>query len=193
MSRKEPYPQDELNPRGIKKLSKDEIAVILRGAEQLTGSAGRTLLARLLKGEPDRELTKRGLDQNPVFGIYEHLGTDDILARIDRVILDGYLEIDYRGRQARLTYTPKGLQLEKETYAIELLDDLDQMLEAGHPPYDMNFLVDQDRDLVLSLLDKVKGSKDSKYIPLLEDWAAVDNRKVRLHIQEVINALRQAG
>lgn len=193
MSRKGSRVQVELNPKGVKKLSRDEIAVILRGADELIASGGRTLLGKVLKGSKDKKLVERGLDQNPVYGIYDHLGEEDILARIDRVILDGYLEIEYDGRLPLLVYTAKGWEVEKETYANELLDEFDQMLSEGRRPYDMNFLVDRNRDLIFLLLDKVERSHDQKFVPLLEDWEAVDHKKVRIRIQEVIDALRQAS
>ncbi len=63
------------------------------------------------------------------------------------------------------------------------------MLEAG-PPYDMTYLKDRNRGMILLLLDKVEAARDPKYIPLLEAWAQVDYKKVRERIREVIRRLR---
>jgi len=42
--------------KGIEPLSEPEIALILRGADELIGSGGRTLLAKVLKGSKEKRL-----------------------------------------------------------------------------------------------------------------------------------------
>ncbi len=43
--------------------------------------------------------------------------------------------------------------------------------------------------MILILLDLVEATGDPKYIPLLEEWVAVDSKKVRVRIGEVIQSL----
>ena len=75
-----------------------------------------------------------------------------------------------------------GGEIERETYAEELLQGFDDLLVAGAEPYDMSYLKDRARDMILLLLDKVEATGDRKYIPLLEAWAEFDYKKVRRRI-----------
>lgn len=53
--------------------------------------------------------------------------------------------------------------------------------------YNMNYLKDRNRGLILLLLDKVEATKDKKYIPLLESWKTIEYKKVKKRINQVIN------
>ncbi len=177
-----------LDARGIRWLLSEEIVAILRGADDLIMSGGRTLLARVLKGSREKKLLELGLDQSPVYGYFRDLSSEEVLAKIDWAILNGYLRIAYDYRLPLLVYTELGWEIERETYAAELLQGFDRLLEAG-APYDMTYLKDRNRGLILLLLDKVEAAGDSKYIPLLEAWAEIDYKKVRQRIRQVIGRL----
>ncbi len=189
--RKKGDPQrSESSPHGVKRLPQHEIIAILRGAGSVTAGGGRSLLAKLLKGSRDKAVYERGLDANPVFGYYQELSEDEILSRIDWLIDRGYLALDHEGRRPLLVLTPLGREIERQTVAVELMDDFDEMLEKG-PPYDLTFLVEGDREVIPVLLEKVAQSRDPKYIPLLEAWSVLEFKKVRNRIQQVIAALKQ--
>jgi hypothetical protein len=181
------------DPQGIKSLPMEDIRAILRGADDLIGSGGRTLLAKILKGSQAQDVLAHELDESPVHGYFHQLTVEEILARIDWVLLRGYLRIEYSGRLPLLSYTDLGWSIEKETDADELLRGFDELLAAGGPPFDMTYLKDRNRDLIWLLLDKVEATKDARYIPLLEAWAQVDYRKVRERIHHVIGRIRGAG
>ena len=188
--RRVPY---QLDARGIASLPSEEIAAILRGADSLIASGGRSMLTKLLKGSRAKRVLELGLDANPVYGYYAHLTLDQILARIDRVILDGYLNVIYQGRLPMLVFSDKGWAIERETRVQEFLRDFDAMLARGHGPYDMTYLKDRNRGMILLLLDRVAATGDARYIPLLKAWAGVDYKKVRARIREVIEQLREAA
>lgn len=171
----------------------EEVAAILRGADDLIMSGGRSLLTKVLKGSRDKKVLELGLDRSPVYGYYRQLRMEDILARVDWVILEGYLDIEYDYRLPLLVYTEKGWDIERETYAEELLRGFDEMLAESEGPHDMEYLKGRDRGMILLLLDKIEGSGDPKYIPLLEAWAEVDYKKVRRRIGEVIESIRGAN
>ncbi len=192
MSRKVRRVQYTLDPQGIKSLPPDEVAAILRGADDLIMRAGRSLLAKILKGSREKKVLDLGLDRSPVYGYYRHLKLAEIMTRVDRVILDGYLDLEYDGLFPLLVYTPKGWEIERETYAQELLKGFDKMLDSGREPIDVSYLKDRDRGLILLFLDLVEATKDPKYIPLLEAWADIDYKKVRKRIRQVIRGLGQA-
>ena len=192
MSRKVQRVRYHLDSKGIKNLSSDEIKIILRGADDLIMSGGRHLLAKILKGSRAKEVLNLGLERSPAYGYYRHLPLEQVLARIDYVILNGYLVIEYDYRLPLLRYTAAGWEIEQETYADELLRGFDDRLASSQRPFDMTYLKDRHRGLIMRLLDKVEATGDPKYVPLLEAWAPVDYQKVKQRIVHVIHCLNSA-
>ena len=131
------------------------------------------------------------LDKNPVYGYYASLTMDEILARVDWTIVNGYLDIAYDYRLPLLRYTERGWEIERETYAGELLQEFDAVLESGREQFDMSYLKDRARDMILLLLDKVEATGDRKYIPILKAWAEIDYKKVRKRIGQVVDRLER--
>ncbi len=193
MSRKVQRVHYELDPKDVKKLQPEELKAILRGADELIGSGGRSLLVKILKGSHAQDVLQHHLDQCPVHGYFHHLSTEEILARIDRAILDGYLQVAYDYRLPVLVFTDVGWEIEKETFANELLAEFDELLTTKQPPYDMNYLKDRNRSLIWYLLGKIEASGNSKYLPLLEAWAQIDYKKVKLRIEQVMREIKAAG
>jgi hypothetical protein len=192
MSRKVQRVRYHLDTRGIQTLTLAEIKIILRGADDLILSGGRHLLAKILKGSRAKEVLNLGLERSPAYGYYRHLSLEQVLARIDYVILNGYLVIEYDYRLPLLRYTAAGWEIEQETYADELLRGFDDRLASSQRPFDMTYLKDRKRGLIMLLLDKVEATGDPKYVPLLEAWAPVDYQKVKQRIVHVIQRLNPA-
>ena len=180
-----------LDTKGLKPLPKEEIAAILRGADDLIMSGGRSLLVKVLKGSRAKKVLELGLDKSPVYGYHAPLTMDQILARVDWTIVNGYLDIEYDYRLPLLRYSHRGWEIERETYAGELLQEFDEMLASGCEQFDMSYLKDRARDMILLLLDKVEVTGDRKYVPILEAWAEIDYKKVRKRIQQVVDRLEQ--
>lgn len=193
MSRKVRRVRYELDSKGIESLPLEEIKAILRGADDLIMRGGRSLLAKVLKGSRAQEVLKFGLDHSPVYGYYRCLPQEDLLARVDWAIENGYLTIRYDYRLPMLVYTDKGWEIESETYADELLRGFDEMLTGGQRPFDMSYLKDLNRGMIMLLLDRVEATGDRKYIPLLEAWERIDYKKVRARIRQVIHRLNQSA
>lgn len=170
------------------RLAREDLLAILRGADEMINRGGRTLLAAVLRGSRRKEVLEHGLDRIPVHGHFRGMAEDEVLARIDRAIVDGYLDIQYDYRLPLLVFTPAGWEIEKETYARELFEGFDARLRAG-PPFGMEELKDRNRGMILRLLALVAESDDPRYIPLLEAWAEVDYRKVRQRIGQVVRRL----
>jgi hypothetical protein len=192
MSRKVQRVRYDLDPKNVKKLSPEELQAILRGADELIGSGGRSLLVKILKGSHAQEVLRLHLDQCPVYGYFHHLSTEEFLARIDRAILDGYLKVVYDYRLPVLVFSDAGWEIEKETFADELLAGFDKLLTTSQPPYDMSYLKDRNRALIWCLLDKIEASGNPKYLALLEAWEQVDYRKVKQRIQEIMRKIKEA-
>jgi superfamily II DNA helicase RecQ len=191
MSRKVERVAVQLHPQKVKQLTDDEIKIILRGADELIGSGGRTLLAKILKGSRDKKVIELGLNQSPVYGKFQQLSLEEITAKIDWTIKHYYLAIEYSGRLPLLVYTEKGWEIERETYARELLHGFDEMLQSGERQFDMEYLKDRNRDLILLLLDMVEETMNKEYLPILKAWEQIDYKKVRQRIREVINHLEE--
>jgi hypothetical protein len=192
MSRKVQRVRYELDPKNIKKLSPEELQAILRGADELIGSGGRSLLVKILKGSHAQEVLKLHFDQCPVYGYFQHLSADEVLARIDRAILDGYLKVVYDYRLPVLVFTDAGWEIEKETFANELLAGFDNLLTTSQPPYDLSYLKERNRSLIWHLLDKIQASGNPKYLPLLEAWEQIDYKKVKQRIQQIMRKIKEA-
>ena len=178
-----------LNSRGIKKLSDSEIALILRGADDLIMTGGRRLLARILKGSKEKRLLELGLDSSPVYGALSDLSLEQVMAQIDWLIIKDYLAIEYDYRLPMLIYTRKGWEIERETYTKETLARLNRQIEAKDPHASFDWLNERNREVVLGVLDAIELSADSKYIPALKRWSRSTFRKVKYRIKAVLATL----
>jgi len=183
---------DTKDIKDIKDLSFEEIKVVLRGADGIIATGGRNLLTKILKGSKDKKLLEFGLDNCPVYGFYKGLRVEDITARIDWLIVSGYLRIEYFGRLPVIVYTEKGWEIERDTYSDELLEKLRALIPGGDYS-SVNELKDRDRGMILLLLDKIKASGEKGFIPLLKAWGEIDYRKVKEEIIRVINHLEKGG
>ncbi len=173
-------------------LTADEIDTVLRAADDLIGLGGRNLLTKVLRGSKDKRLLAHGLDASPCYGIWRGRSSEDVLATIDRVIVAGFLTVVHSGRLPVLAYTDEGWDRECSQRIEEFLAEWDRWIDAGVVPASMEYLKDRDRPMILELLERVRATHDARYIPLLERWAAIDYKKVRTRIHDVIQDLHQA-
>ena len=187
MSRKVRRVPVSLDSKGIKHLADSEIALILRGADDLIGTGGRTLLTRILKGSRIKRLLELGLDQSPVFGALGDLSPELITARIDWLIINGYLAIEYDYRLPLLIYTRKGWEIERKTFTAEMLMKLDQQISRSDSLESFEWLNEINRQVIMGLLDVIEASANSKYLPALSSWSSIAVRKVRQRIEKVVS------
>jgi superfamily II DNA helicase RecQ len=186
MGRKKPQIEYQLDSRGIKDLSSEEIKAILRAADELIATGGRSMLTKILKGSKDKRLLEHGLDKCPVYGFYRHLSPPEITKRIDWAIENDYLEIEYSGRLPVIVFSKKGWEIEKETYSDELLQKL-QSLSPGQNFRFVADLKDRNRGMILLLIEKIKNTNNPEFIPLLKAWQQIDYKKVQRALQKVID------
>jgi len=177
-----------LDSGGLTQLTSDEIKAVLRASDELIAAGGRSMLAKILKGSKDKKILKHRLDQCPVYGFYRSYKLPEIARRIDWVIENGYLRIEYSGRLPVIVYTEKGWEIERETYAEELLQKLTNLLATGDYDF-VGELKDRNRGMILLLLEKIKNTNNRAFIPLLKAWQEIDYKKVRIKIQEIIDYL----
>lgn len=104
MSRNKPRVRYELDSGDIGSLTIEEIKVILRAADELIATGGRSMLAKILKGSKDKKVLEHGLDQCPVYGFYREQTLQEITHRIDWMIKKGYLVIEYTDRLPMIVF-----------------------------------------------------------------------------------------
>lgn len=179
----------KLDSKGVADLSPEDLAAILRAADPLIMSGGRTLLSKILRGSHDRKIMELKLDACPAFGYFKQLAHTEILARIDWAILNRFLTLEYSGKLPLLSYTAMGWEIEKETYSKELLETLRAMADQKCSSKDCQFLKGKDRSLILLLLAKIANSRDPSYIHVLKVWEQIEYTKVRNRIQQTIQAI----
>jgi len=76
-----------------------------------------------------------------------------------------------------------------DTYTDELFEEFTRIVERGQTDYDLSYMKDKNRKMVLMLLDKVQERGDIRYIPQLKNWGKVDYKKVQKRIRSVIKGL----
>lgn len=191
MSRKVRRVRVHLDSKDVHDLPFEEIKAILRGADDLIFSGGRGMLAKILKGSKEKKVLEHNFNQSTVYGYFNDITIEEITAKIDWLILNGLLRIEYDYRLPLLVYTRKGWEIEMDTFADELLKEFDNLLESNNDDFNMIYLKDRNREMILLLLDKVKATGNSRYIPILEAWKRIDYKKVRQRIKKVIEEIQK--
>ncbi len=188
MSRKKERVKYKLDSGDIIGLQDEEIVAVLRAADELITTGGRTLLTKILKGSKDKRLLEHGLDKCPAYGFYRSFTLPEIANRVDWVIENGFLEINYFDRLPMTVFTIKGWEIERETYTDELLQKLTDLLEGEDFSYVWE-MKDKNRGMILLLIRKIKETKNPDFVPLLKAWQEIDYKKVRVALQEVVDLL----
>lgn len=168
----------------IKDLPQEDIRMILRGADELISTGGRSMLAKILKGSKDKTIFKYKLNECPAYGYYQDMKLDDISKCIDWMIKEDYLRIEYDYRLPLLVFSEKGWQIEKETFAQELYQRmcLDVEEKKARVLFEMK---EVNRQVVMCVLDKIEKDGTEEFLPYLEAWKMLEVKKVAARIAEV--------
>lgn len=168
----------------IKDLPQEDIRMILRGADELISTGGRSMLAKILKGSKDKTIFKYKLNECPAYGYYQDMKLDDISKCIDWMIKEDYLRIEYDYRLPLLVFSEKGWQIEKETFAQELYQRmcLDVEEKKARVIFEMK---EVNRQVVMCVLDKIEKDGTKEFLPYLEAWKMLEVKKVAARIAEV--------
>ena len=172
----------------IKDLPQEDIRMILRGADELISTGGRSMLAKILKGSKDKTIFKYKLNECPAYGYYQDMKLDDISKCIDWMIKKDYLRIEYDYRLPLLVFSEKGWQIEKETFAQELYRRmcLDVKEKKARVIFEMK---EVNRQVVMCVLDKIEKDGTKEFLPYLEAWKMLEVKKVAARIAEVENKI----
>ena len=172
----------------IKDLPQEDIRMILRGADELISTGGRSMLAKILKGSKDKKIFEYKLNECPAYGYYQDMKLDDISKCIDWMIKKDYLRIEYDYRLPLLVFSKKGWQIEKETFAQELYQRmcLDVKENKARVIFEMK---EVNRQVVMRVLDKIEKDGTEEFLPYLEAWKMLEVKKVAARIAEVENKI----
>lgn len=172
----------------IKDLPQEDIRMILRGADELISTGGRSMLAKIIKGSKDKKIFEYKLNECPAYGYYQDMKLDDISKCIDWMIKKDYLRIEYDYRLPLLVFSEKGWQLEKETFAQELYQRmcLDVEEKKARVIFEMK---EVNRQVVMCVLDKIEKEGTEEFLPYLEAWKMLEVKKVAARISEVENKI----
>ncbi|MGB8451780.1 MAG: RQC-minor-1 family DNA-binding protein [Anaerocolumna sp.] len=184
--------QYSLDSGEIKQLNPVEIVVILRAADEIISTGGRSILAKTLKGSKDKKVLEHKLDECPSYGYYKELSIEEITKRIDWMIQKGYLRIEYSGRLPMLVFSDKGWEIEKNTFTTEIYYKFVDAVNTKDPSIVFQ-MKDVNRTVVFGVLDKIRESRDKSFLVLLEAWKMVEVRKVRERIDMVMKSLNAVG
>lgn len=189
MSRKVKVQYQLSDLRGQTVPSEEDIRNILRAADEIIFVAGRTMLAKILKGSKDKKLLQKELDHCPSYGYYNQMSIEEITKIIDWMIVQNYLDIDYNGRLPMIIFSEKGWEAYKPFYVDELYNHILNVNENI-----CNDLIEQlkqtNREIVKLLLLRIGGSKNIGFIRFLTKWEVVEVKKVRLMINGAIKKLK---
>lgn len=168
----------------IKDLPQEDIRMILRGADELISTGGRSMLAKILKGSKDKTIFKYKLNECPAYGYYQDMKLDDISKCIDWMIKEDYLRIEYDYRLPLLVFSEKGWQIEKETFAQELYQRMCLNVEEkkARVIFEMK---EVNRQVVMCVLDKIEKDGTEEFLLYLEAWKMLEVKKVAARIAEV--------
>ena len=172
----------------IKDLPQEDIRMILRGADELISTGGRSMLAKILKGSKDKKIFEYKLNECPAYGYYQDMKLDNISKCIDWMIKKDYLRIEYDYRLPLLVFSEKGWQIEKETFAQELYRRmcLDVEEKKARVIFEMK---EVNRQVVMCVLDKIEKEGTEEFLPYLEAWKMLEVKKVAARISEVENKI----
>ena len=173
----------------IRDLPMEDIRVILRAADELISTGGRSMLAKILKGSKDKKILEYKLNECPAYGYYHDMKLDDISKCIDWMIKKDYLRIKYDYRLPLLVFSEKGWEIEKETFAEELYQRfcLDIKEKNASVIFEMK---DVNRQVVMLVLDKIEKDGTEEFLTCLEAWKLMEVKKVAVRIAEVENTIK---
>lgn len=189
MSKKSKVSYQLNNIKGQMGPSEEDIKNILRAADEIIFVGGRTMLAKILKGSKDKKLLEKQLELCPSYGYYHKLTIEEITKIIDWMIINNYLDIEYNWKLPMIVFAEKGWDTYKPFYVDELYNKILNVNSC-----DKDKIIDElkktNREVVLMLLDKIGSSKNIGFIRFLEQWEAVEVKKVRQKINFTINKLK---
>lgn len=170
-------------------LTEIEINAILRAADEVIGIGGRNIIAKILKGSHDKVVLEKGLNDCPSYGFFISYSLDEIIQRIDWMILNNYLKIEYNGKLPVIAFSDKGWMTYKPIYTKELFDLLINSISNNYQNVILRFNK-TNREVIELLLIMIRESKNRNLLDFLVEWEKTEVKKVRVMINSTIDQLK---
>lgn len=179
------------NIKDVEEPTIDEVKAILRAADEIIYSGGRSILAKILKGSRDKNILKYNLQECPSYGYFHNKTIDEITELIDWMILKDYLNIDYNGRLPMIVFSNKGWEIYKPVYANELYERILNVNEDDSISGLIEQLKQTNREVIIILLNNIGESKNIGCIRFLEKWKETEVKKVSKMINDALMNIRE--
>ena len=173
----------------IRDLPMEDIRMVLRGADELISTGGRSMLAKILKGSKDKKILEYKLNECPAYGYYHDMKLADIMHYIDWMIDEDYLRIKYDGRLPLLVFSDEGWEIEKETYAQELYQQFCLDVKENNPRV-IYKLIKVNRKVILRILDIIEEEGNKEFIPCLDAYKKIETKRIGRRIIEVEKTIK---
>jgi hypothetical protein len=181
-------------------LLEEERRAILDVCDQAVYRAGRTSVMMALRGSRAEKVKRLGLVDARGHGYFAGRSEEDVLARIDTLIHEGWLRIERNEDGLPLLgYTLAGLEQAKRFAAQTWLEELRGQVSAvaAGEELRLSFLValspQRNHDTVEGLVALVEREADAGWLPLLRAWCAAETKRLRGRLRPVIERVERAG
>jgi hypothetical protein len=174
---RQPY---HLDSGEISTLSREEVALVLRAAEDLITTGGRTLLVKVLRGSKAQDIRPEHR-KNPAYSVWKDLSQKEVSHRVDWSIKNAFLGLEYFGKLPLLVYLPKGLAIECQTIAAEWF----QIAVANGFDALRGHVSSAPLSTAMAMLDQVAEHGKEIGLPILNAWEKVATKRVRKRINSI--------
>ncbi len=169
-----------------------EIDTILQVAGDIAYQAGKNALILILKGSRSKIIKEKGFDQIIGYGAFKKETAKEIKDKINWMIENDWLRVEYRQRQPLLFQTAKGQERIRKILSDEVFKTFDQWIHSGnvHKPETFPIqLKNINRDVKLFILQKILSRRMYEYIPILHLWKADESKRMKKKINDTIRAM----
>ena len=192
MSRKKRRPFTLTERKELIEPTEDEINRILFAADYCVLSAGRSTVAKILKGSKEKAILEHELNKNPSYGAFKAKKTEDIIKMIDWMIYRDYLDIEYDGRLPMIKFGYFGWEYFKKLFANKLYIQM-ATLKKGEEEEIALYFKKLNREVILILLDIIQEKNNPCLIPFLELWRTVECKKLKSKLGRILRELSYGG
>jgi superfamily II DNA helicase RecQ len=188
------HPWETVLPR---EMSAEERGAVLNVCDAAVAArAGRTSAMMALRGSRAEKVRRLGLTECRGHGYLAGMSEEEVLARIDTLIHEGILRVEWREGLPLLGYSEEGLALAEAAGADEWTGELQEAVRRGvSDPAEFWFLRDREtrnHHTALLLTEKVAQVAAPDWLPLLRRWREGETRRMRGRLNPIIERLEAA-
>jgi len=167
----------------------DEMDAILLAADEIIDRAGRNGLTLILKGSRAAKVFEKEWDQVETYGALAYLTRDEIARKVDWMIYEGWLDIEYEWALPLIAHTERGWERVRRLWVDKLLAEFETWAAEGRSERVWPRIETFHRDIKFQLLDRIHWQRAHHLAPVLLAWQPHEVRKVRQRIGNVIRHL----